>query len=232
MGFFTPRSTRRAQRKGMERAASEVLEAIKRVGPLDVPAEPAVANELLRSVSRQLTAIAGSAHANLDPQVRAEWIKTVLTGALDPFLVRAEDAYAVWLVPGPDDKLDIAEKANLPPDYTHYRWGLAEGLAGRVWDTGTSAATSALRQHQWFEPRPTCLNEAYVCAAVGRPAGSGGVLAVGSDSGFAIHHGDEGLVQAYAGMLALVIPAPRTTLDAVGDLIRTPLGQLAKIVRR
>lgn len=232
IGYFTLRATRPAQRTGMRSAAEKIVEAIERVGPLDVPSDPALANELLGSVSRQLTALAGAGYTNLDTANRDAWVKTVLTGALDPFLVRADDAYAAWLVPGRDQLLDIASSVNLPPDYQHHRWACAEGLAGRVWDTGSSAATSALRQHQWFVPRPTCLNEAYVCAAVGRPAGPGGVLAVGSDKGFAIHHGDEGLVRAYAAMLALVTPTTRSTLDAVTELVRAPLDRVARAVRR
>jgi Predicted nucleotide-binding protein containing TIR-like domain len=231
VAFFTPRTTPTAQRTGMKAAADKVVAAIESVGPLDVPSDPALANELLGSVSRQLTALAGAGQAKLDSPFRDTWVKTVLTGALDPFLVRADDAYAAWLVPAADDRLDVAASVNLPPDYQHHRWRLAEGLAGRVWDTGTSAATSALRHHPWFVPRPTCLNEAYVCAVVGQPAGSGGVLAVGSDKGFAVHHGDEGLVRAYAAMLSLVTPVPRSTRDAVANLVRAPLDRVVRALR-
>ena len=160
--------------------------------------------------------------ARLQPARREDWVQSVLTAALDPFLARTDDAYAVWLVPDDEERLDIAASSNLPIGYDHYRWARAEGLVGRVWDTGTSAATSALTRHEWYEVRPGCENESYVCAASGGAASASGVLAVGSDKGFAIHQGDEGLVRAYASMLSIVEPHAGDAPDLVGQAVRVP----------
>lgn len=183
-GDFTPGNSLAERRAGMTGVAEEVVERIENLGPGDAPTDPALANELLGSVSRQLTQLAAGATTRLRPARREEWVQSVLTAALDPFLVRTDDAYAVWLVPGVGERLEVAASSNLAHDYEHYAWARAEGLVGRVWDTGTSAATSSLAQHEWYESRPSCENESYVCAACGGAAGSSGVLAIGSDKGF------------------------------------------------
>lgn len=206
VGEFTPGASLSERRAGMTAVADEIVERIENLGPVDVPTDPALANELLGSVSRQLTQLAAGATTRLQPARRDEWVQSVLTAALDPFLVRTDDAYAVWLVPGDAERLEVAASSNLPLDYEHYAWARAQGLVGRVWDTGTSAATSSLAQHEWYESRPNCENESYVCAASGGAASPSGVLAIGSDKGFPIHQGDEGLVRAYAAILSIVEP--------------------------
>lgn len=204
IGFYRPADTVARRRSGMSGVAEEILEAIGREGPVEAPSDPALANELLVSVSRQLTQLSLRMSARPNLNRPEEWVQSLLTAALDPFLVRTDDAYAVWLVPAGDGRLDVEASASLPTSYEHHRWARAEGLVGRVWDTGVSAATSALRQHPWFVRKPGCENESYVCAAVGGPGSRSGVLAVGSDVGFNIHQGDEGLVRAYAAVLSLI----------------------------
>jgi hypothetical protein len=207
-GSYRTADTVKKRREGMVDVADEIVELIERLGPIEAPSDPALSNELLGSVSRQLVDLARRSNLELSETSRDAWVQAVLTAVVDPFLVRSDDAYAVWLRPGADKRLDVAASSNLSAGYSHYRWGRAEGLVGRVWDTGTKAAVSAMKTHPWYEAKPGCANESYVCAAVGQPAGPGGVLAVGSDAGFPIYQGDEGLVGAYAAMLSLLASEP------------------------
>jgi hypothetical protein len=204
VGRFKRGDTLDRRRDGMASVAEEVIERIEQQGPLDAPSDPALANELLTSVSGQLLELADIGRPALADGARREWARQVLVSVLEPFLSRTPDAYSAWLRPDDDDRLDVELSVNLPPDYEHHKWGRAEGLAGRVWDTGESAAVSSLDKHPWYEERPGCENESYICAPVGVAGGSGGIVAIGSDAGFQINHGDEGLVRAHAAMLALV----------------------------
>jgi predicted nucleotide-binding protein len=204
VGRFAHGETVAERREGMASVAEELIERIEQQGPIEAPSDPALANALLSSVSGQLTGLAAIGRLELEDRRRREWVQMVLVAALEPFLSRTPDAYALWLRPNDDERLDVEAAVNFAPGYEHYQWARGEGLAGRVWDTGRSAAISKMQKHPWYQEREGCENESYVCAAVGGPGGSGGILAIGSDQGFPVNQGDEGLVRAYAAILALV----------------------------
>ncbi len=195
-------------------AALAIRKAIQLAGPLDVSGTEAGYDSLRRFVRNELRGLRTGA-AGLDVRVvdgARLFTRTnnLLAALLTAFEDRdAEDIYAAWLRPEEDPReLAVAASARLPRDYPHHPFRLGEGLAGRVWETGQPAATSELRRHEWWELREGCENQAYLCAAVGAPGGSGGVLAVGSDSGFDVREGDLSTLGLFAGLLELGIVEP------------------------
>jgi hypothetical protein len=212
------------QRTAMKARADEIIEVIKRLQWLEPPLDGAMADDLLRGVSRHLDA----SGARLPPD-RGGWVQGVLNTVQERFVSRTEDAYAAWLRPGADDRLHVGAHSNLPRGYPDEEgWGRDEGLVGRVWVTGQPAAVSELRGHPWFEAREGCENESYICVPVGAPGGPGGVLAVGSDNGFREEQGDIGFLLVYAAVLSLRLnvsdraPEPDSALDVIGDAIAVP----------
>jgi hypothetical protein len=209
VGNFASRSTRPARLNAMRPAATSIIEAVKRVGPLEAPTDPAIANELLMSVSRQLAELRGTVNIRMNAASRRGWERAVLAAVLEPFLARSDDAYSAWLRPAsPDgDTLEPVASTNLAQsDPGAHHWKSGEGLAGKVWETGQQASVDALHPHRWFTKRPGCDNETYICVPIGKPGGPEGVLAVGSDEGFDVRAGDFGLLHAYGKLLALAMP--------------------------
>jgi hypothetical protein len=203
---FAVRKTASARTNGMREAANKVLAGVQREGPLEAPADPALANDLLVSVSRQLSHLRSSARITMVARRREEWENEVLAAVLEPFLARSEDAYSEWLRPEPGgDVLRVVRAINLDAAHGDHEWRRGEGLVGKVWETGQPKAVDSLKQHPWFKIRPGCENETYLCVPIGKAGGPEGVLAVGSDAGFDVRAGDLGLLHAYGGLLALAM---------------------------
>jgi predicted nucleotide-binding protein len=208
---FTTRRTKSARIRGMAKSAMAIADAVRREGPLAAPSDPALANELLMSVSRQLRGLRTAARVSLRKRERDAWVMAVLAAVLEPFLARSDDAYSEWLRPNRSrDTLEVVGATNLDADHSHHEWKRGEGLVGKVWETGMPKAVDRLRTDPWFKPRPSCQNETYLCVPIGPPGGPEGVLAVGSDQGFRVQAGDVGLLHAYGELLALAMPASTT----------------------
>jgi putative methionine-R-sulfoxide reductase with GAF domain len=117
-----------------------------------------------------------------------------------------DDAYIIWLKPTAEEPelLKPFEGENLPPRYSnHYNFASGEGLAGHVWATGHAEVHSSSQLHSKWAIRAGCENVSYVCVPVGKPGGTGGVLAFGSDSGFQIQSLQTEVMTVYASFLAL-----------------------------
>jgi GAF domain-containing protein len=206
---FAVRKTSIARRNGMKDAVNKILAAINREGPLEAPSDPALANDLLVSVSRQLGDLRSSARITMTATRREEWENAVLAAVLEPFLARSDDAYSEWLRPDPNgDVLRVVRAINLDAAHGNHEWGRGEGLVGKVWETGQPKAVDRLKTHPWFKTRPGCENETYLCAPIGKPGGPEGVLAIGSDAGFDVRAGDLGLLHVYGELLALAMSRP------------------------
>jgi hypothetical protein len=226
-------------RAALSPAALEIRHAIEAAGPLDSPSAPSVSGDLLRFTRGGLrdlvTGAAGLTVRVSDQEHLTTWTRNLLRMLLELFEDRgASDVYAAWLRPGEDPReLAVAESRNLPEEYKHHPFRLGEGLAGRVWETGQAAATSRLRHHPWWEVREGCENQAYLCVAVGKPGGRGGVLAVGSDAGFEVRDGDLQTLELFAGLLALAtVQAPssaeqilRLRLEALDSTLSSRRGR-------
>ena len=211
VGTFPVRQTKAARKNGLRETADAIADAVHRLGPLESPTDPALANELLVSVSGQLAQLRTSANVKMTAAQRETWTQTVLAAVLEPFLARSDDAYSEWLRPElGSDVLLVVGATNLEGAHDDHTWKKGEGLVGKVWATGQPRAVSQLKHHPWFKPRPGCESETYLCVPIGKPGGPEGVLAVGSDAGFDVQSGDLGLLHAYAELLALAMPpAPR-----------------------
>ena len=190
-------------------AALQIRKAIQAAGPLEAPSEAATSGDLLRFARSGLSALATGA-AGLSVRVVDEthlstWGGNLLAMLLEIFRDRgADDVYAAWLRPAEDEReLRVAMSRNLASGYSHHPFRLGEGLAGRVWETGQPAATSAMRRHTWWELREGCDNETYLCVPVGSPARRGGLLTVGSDQGFDVRDSDLQTLELFAALLAL-----------------------------
>lgn len=212
VGTFPIRASQPARKNGMRESAEAIADAVRRLGPIEASTDPALANELLVSVSAQLAELRTSASVRMSAARRSTWMRSILAAALEPFLARSDDAYSEWLRPEPNsDVLRVVGATNLDGDHTDHTWRKGEGLVGKVWETGQSRAVDKLKHHPWFKPRAGCENETYLCVPIGKPGGPEGVLAVGSDTGFDVRSGDIGLLHAYAELLALAMPpTPRT----------------------
>lgn len=212
VGTFPIRATKAARKNGMRESADAIADAVNRFGPIEASTDPALANELLVSVSAQLAQLRTSASVKMSAARRDTWMRSILAAVLEPFLARSDDAYSEWLRPEPaSDVLRVVGATNLDGDHADHAWRKGEGLVGKVWETGQPRAVDKLKHHPWFKPRPGCENETYLCVPIGKPGGAEGVLAVGSDAGFDVRSGDLGLLHAYAELLALAMPpAPRS----------------------
>jgi hypothetical protein len=192
----------------------QIRHAIKAAGPLDAPSPAATSGDLLRftrSGLRDLNSGAAGLAVNVkDDERLSTWTGNLLRMLLVLFEDReTPDIYAAWLRPGEDEReLNTKQSRNLPVGYEHHPFRLGEGLAGRVWETGEPAAASRLKPHPWWEIREGCENQTYLCAIVGAPAGRGGVLAIGSDTGFDVRDSDLQTLEMFAGLLALATAQP------------------------
>jgi CAP12/Pycsar effector protein, TIR domain/GAF domain len=154
----------------------------------------------------------GQGRAGLEVMVQepanvSVWRGNLLGMLRDIYARRRADTYAAWLRP-PDDRpktLRVTEARNFKDERREYEFALGEGLAGKVWATGSPAGHSVLRQHPWWVFREGCGTTSYICVPVGEVAGRGGVLAVGSDSGFDVSDRDVQVVQMFAAALALTL---------------------------
>jgi len=202
-------------------AALQIRRAIQAAGPLEGPSAPTASGDLLRfargALNDLVTGASGLAVRVHDPEHLGTWTKNLLEMLLVLFEDRdVQDIYAGWLRPENDpDELRLAASRNLPPGYEHHPFRRGEGLVGRVWDTGQAAATSELRRHPWWELRHGCENQAYLCVPVGARGGRGGVLAVGSDSGFEVRDGDLQTLELFAGLLALTTVETRSSDEQI-----------------
>jgi CAP12/Pycsar effector protein, TIR domain len=142
-----------------------------------------------------------------DPSAVSVWTGNLLGMIRDIYATRRADTYAAWLRPPVDrpKTLRVMEARNFKDERRKYEFALGEGLAGKVWATGTPAGHSVLRQHPWWVFREGCDTTSYICVPVGEAAGRGGVLAIGSDSGFDVSDHDVQVVQIFAAALALTL---------------------------
>lgn len=138
------------------------------------------------------------------------WSKTVLKNALHVLRSTGaplpSDAYVAWLRPkgvGAKRKLALEVADNLPDSYDrHFAFGRGEGVAGTVWSDGRPAGHTRTTPHPAWVVRPGCDNTSYVCVSIGQAGGSGGVLALGSDTGFAVDPVHESVLKVFASLLA------------------------------
>ncbi len=200
-------------------AALQIRQAIQAAGPLDAPSATATSGDLLRFTRGGLrdlvTGAAGLSVRVADATHLSTWTSNLLRMLLELFEDRnASDIYAAWLRPAEDPReLGVADSRNLPEEYKHHPFRLGEGLAGRVWETGQPASTSELRHHPWWEVREGCENQAYLCVPVGKPGDRGGVLSVGSDTGFELRDSDLQTLELFAALLALATAEPPSSAE-------------------
>lgn len=151
-------------------------------------------------------------HAN--PETTTFWQQNVLEMLVRLFRSRREDVTATWLRPRENpDQLVFFEGAGPHHGADHYKYRREEGMAGKVWARGQAAYSSSAKRHEWWVVRKDCDNSTYICAPVGEPGSEGGVLAVGSDSGFELENIDFEIVKTFAKILSLSVgrkPALRT----------------------
>jgi hypothetical protein len=207
-------------------ASLKIRGAIQAKGPLDAPSAPASSGDLLRFTRGALRDLISGA-AGLSVRVQDAGHLSAWTGNLMQMLLVAfddrpvADVYAAWLRPDSDPhELSVDTSRNLPEGYEHHPFRLGEGLAGRVWESGQPAVTSASRPHPWWELREGCENQTYLCVPVGALAGQGGVLAVGSDAGFEVRDSDLQTLELFAGLLAL---ATAEAPEALEQMLSTRL---------
>ena len=207
LGFFRQRKTAQAKNTSLAEPAAKVTAQIDKLGPLETPSDPAVANDVLMSASGLIDQLRILRKVTMSATHRASWTKSVLAAALEPFLARADDAYAAWLRPDAGKVLKIVEAVNLQNhEWPQHQWKQGEGMAGKVWENGRALAVDKRRSHPWFVPRPGCANETYLCAPLSGPSAREGLLAIGSDEGFDVRSGDLALLAVHAGLLGFAMP--------------------------
>lgn len=202
---YKPRA-KRQPRAEINPAALRLKEQIRVHGRRRRVMAAGATRDPFRFVTDLLSGLADGAAGTLmtvrDDNARRRWQGNLLGMLAELFLDRAADAYAAWLRPGDDPQtLEVYLSRNLPDGYDHHPFRLDEGLAGKVWLRGVSAAHSTAAPHEWWTFREGCENQTYLCAPVGRPGGTGGVLAVGSDSGFILAPDDTAAVELFAALL-------------------------------
>lgn len=226
-GFrHAPGATVTQRRTAMRSAADDIHERIERMEFLQPPIDGAEIDDLLAGVTRHVLDF--PARGRGEPEA---WTQSVLNTVQERFVGRAEDAYATWLRPDRSDRLRVVRDRNLPPGYSDVGWNRGEGLAGRTWVQGTATVVSAMGGHPDFVPRPGCENQSYGCACVGSAGGPGGVLAVGSDSGFDDVPGDVGFLTTYAAVLALQI-TPTGSGDSLTRIVADGAGLPGRVLGR
>jgi hypothetical protein len=165
---------------------------------------PRYLEDLLQMISKGR---AGLQVSTTNEQRLRTWHETLLKMALDAVSTgRPQDAYAIWLKPLDQDDPDALVpyvSANFPTYDRHYRFTRREGLAGNVWALGQTAIHSAAHPNPNWTVRAGCDNASYIAVPVGEQGGAGGVLAVGSDTGFEPTEDDVRALRLYAAVLAL-----------------------------
>ena len=165
---------------------------------------------LIRDLTDLLTQVAfnraGLIHQVTDEGDFKRWCKTLLNILRMQFRNRQDDTYTIWLRPDNGQRLRVYEEDNLNGSRAHYDFAIGEGLAGSVWKTGISAVHTVDDPHPDWLTRPNCENATYLCVSVEVPGGPGGVLSVGSDSGFSVERDqDIRTVELFARLLALAV---------------------------
>jgi putative methionine-R-sulfoxide reductase with GAF domain len=158
--------------------------------------------DLINSISNKRSGLQVTV---VDEKSHKEWLSNLFGMLRDVYHRRQNDVYVAWLKPSKEspDTLKVYMQYGMPVAYSHYEFQLNEGLAGKVWATGTPAATSELKKHPWWVFRDGCSNVSYICVSVGKKAGLGGVLSVGSDKGFEVFDQDINTVRIFADLLTL-----------------------------
>jgi hypothetical protein len=156
------------------------------------------------------TGIAGVRRTAKDEALIQQWVENVLGMTHDLFEGRQSDVYLAWLRPSQSSpkRLSVHWHRSLPNDHNHYEYTFDEGLVGKVWANNTPAAVAEMRTHPWWVYREGCDNVSYLAAPVGKPDGTGGVLAIGSDAGFAVADADLEALVVMADVLALAVDLP------------------------
>jgi hypothetical protein len=207
LGFFPQRKTARAKKASLAESAEKVAAQIEKLGPLETPSDPAVANDVLMSASELIDELRVIRTVTMSAARRGAWTKAVLAAALEPFLARADDAYAAWLRPDVAKLLKIVDAVNLGEnEWPQHAWKQGEGMAGKVWENARPLAVDRRRPHPWFVARPGCANETYLCAPLAGPSAREGLLVIGSDEGFDVRSGDLAVLAVYAGLLGFAMP--------------------------
>ena len=123
----------------------------------------------------------------------------------------AADAYVAWLRPAASDpdRITFFLGDNTPADFAsaHHPFSKGEGLAGSVWSEGKAAAHCPANPSAKWRPRADCPNASYVCVPVGKAGETGGVLGFGSDQGFDINPEQIAVMETFAAVLAVAVPA-------------------------
>jgi len=133
-----------------------------------------------------------------------EWTTRILNMIVDTFRDRASDVRVDWLRPGHSiDRLSAFAHAGEGDAEKHFEFGMGEGLAGFVWQTGESAASSRLRAHPRWVWRRGCENASYICVSVSPADRTAGVLAVGSDAGFEVSDDDVFVLELFRDLIAM-----------------------------
>ncbi len=151
------------------------------------------------------TGAAGVSVVGSDENAQRTWRNTLLGALGQEFSSRSDDCYTMWLAPPTGSaRLQIALVNNLPAgdDPSSYRFAAEEGLVGKAWSRGVAAHHSSEAPNDWWSYREGCRSESYICAPLGGPGSSGGMLAVGSLKGFPIEDDDVELVRLFAALLA------------------------------
>jgi GAF domain-containing protein len=152
---------------------------------------------------------AGLAFLTRDERREHYWSKDCLGTIQALFAPRAEDAYVVWLKPVVHkQRLTIFEYQNLPVNHDHHEFSIDEGLAGKVWVTGTPATHSPQEPHAWWKSIGEPPGMTYLCVPIDGAEGNSGVLAVGSYVGFRIQDTDLTILSTFAEVLRLVSAPP------------------------
>lgn len=133
------------------------------------------------------------------------WRHNVLGMLHQLFVSRQPDISVTWLRPfgGASPRLRLFDHINLSKEAHHYEFRFDEGFAGKCWSHGRAQYTSSAHQHEWWTYRQGCENTTYACAPIGTSSSNGGVLAIGSDTGFEITDVDLEILCMFGACLAI-----------------------------
>ena len=193
------------RRASLGPAATTLRTSIYALGPR---ARPAASQEWWhRAMLRANDVLATLALQKTQPKSAAEADgKGVLEVLHSLFSEREPSIVVTWLRPTEGDRrLRVHTQFGQPQQEDHYAYSLGEGLAGTVWANGTPDVHSPSNPSPRWLARPNCENAAYLCAPVRGQGDDLGVIAVGSDVGFAIDSSDLPLVQIFARALCMEV---------------------------
>ncbi len=184
------------------RAAARHLETARQP-TLDVPA---LARSLSDFVGGLTSGVAGVTFAIQNPRLRTEWQKRMVQALHDLYRRRAEDVSVALLVGNPQArgprKLRIRTSTGIADPAAYYAFSWNEGMAGRSWASGIASEHSLVRPNPWWTYRAGCENATYLCAPLIVGTDHLGLLAIGSDDGFALSDADLPLLEVFAKSLA------------------------------